>query len=176
MAKKSKKIEKETRRLIESISDLVKKKDNRYKFKGAKKKTIREVKRSCVHWIIRKGKEYPAVEERPDSPGFWTCKICGKRFPIAPLQVDSKRDIDEYRDACESFEAIVNQAFFYSVKMGGDASDTKVFLRLKELIPKFNKIVHNEMRQLNKRQEYEKNREVDADSQFGSYTSFSYKT
>ena len=34
---KSKKIEKETRRLIESVSDCIKKKGNRYKFKTKNK-------------------------------------------------------------------------------------------------------------------------------------------
>lgn len=171
MAKRSKKIEKETRRLIESISDLVRKKDNQYKFRGTKKKEVRQIKRTCVHWIIRKGKEYPAVEERPESPGFWTCKICGKNFRIKPFTPE------EYHQINETYLSVVNQCFFYSVKMGGDASDTKVMVRLKELVPKFDKISRVMMKQLNKRQEYEdRRRQSDQGSQFGSFSSFNYRT
>jgi len=169
--KRSAKIEKDTRRLIESVSDLVRKKDNRYKFKGVKKKEIRQVKRSCVHWIIRKGKEYPAVEVLKESPNFWTCKICGKQFPITPLSEE------EYREICQGMLSIVNQIFFYSVKMGGDSSDTKVLLRLKELLPKFEKLSTSVVRQLDKRQKLEATRrEAETSSQFNPYSSYNYRT
>jgi hypothetical protein len=177
MAKKSKKIEKETRRLIESISDLVSKnKDgSRYKFKGAKKKTIRAVKRSCVHWIIRKGKEYPAVEEIHE--GYWTCKICGREFVISPLKDDEdKLDLDQYRQACRGFVSLVDHVSFYLVKMGGDASDTKVIVKLKELVPKFEKIAVSGMKQLNKRHEMESRRTDDGGSAFSNYASMGYRT
>ena len=171
MAKKSKKIEKETRRLIESISDLVRKKNNQYKFKGTKKKEVRRIKTTCVHWIIRKGKEYPAVEVRPESPEFWTCKICGKSFRIAPYTQE------EYHNINASYESIVNQCFFYSVKMGGDASDTKVMIKMKEMIPRFDKISSSMMKQLDKRKEYENRRQQsDQGSQFTSFASYNYRT
>lgn len=166
---KSKKIEKETRRLIESISDLLKRRDNGYyKFKGAKKKTIREMKRNCPHWIIRGGEERPAVEQLRNSPGYWTCKVCGKKFPVKPFTAE------QYDQACESFLGIVNQLFFLSVKMGGDSSDTKVFLKLKELVPRLNKIARNEIKQFNKREEFERRRHEEDDSTFMNYTSYSY--
>ena len=75
MAKKSKKVEKETRRLMEGIADLVKKKGDRYKFKSKNKKVIKKVKRTCVHWIYRKGKEVPTVIQDPERPGYWKCTI-----------------------------------------------------------------------------------------------------
>lgn len=165
---KSKKIEKETRRLIESISDILKYRDGGYKFKGVKKKTIREMKKNCPHWIIRKGEEQPAVEERPDSPGFWTCKICGKQMRIKPFTEE------EYEQACESFLSMVNQLFLLSVRMGGDSSDTKVFLKLKDLVPRLNKIARNELRQLNKREEFEQRRREEHASEFENFTSYSY--
>lgn len=165
--KKSKNIEKETRRLIESISDLLKHREGGYKFKGAKKKTIKEMKRNCPHWVIRKGVECPAVEELPNSPGYWTCKICGKKFRIKPFTEN------EYDQLCESFLGVVNQLFFLSVKMGGDSSDTKVFLKMKELIPKLNKIARNEIKQFNKREEFERRRHEGESSTFLPYTSYS---
>lgn len=168
--KKHKKIEKETRKIIEAISDLVKRKNDTYKFKAGKKKQIKEVKKTCVHWIVRKGKEVPTVMVDPENPENWKCRICGKSFPIKPLTPE------DYQDICTQFEAVVNQGFFYSVKMGGDAEDTKVFLTLKKMIPKFNKLIRNEIKALNKRQEYE-DRKLNSDnvSQFGNYSSYSYK-
>jgi hypothetical protein len=168
--KKSKRIEKETRKIIESISDLVKYKNDGYKFKAGKKKQIREIKKTCAHWVIRKGKEVPTVSVDPENPNNWKCRICGKSFPIKPLSYE------DYEAICNQFEAAVNQGFFYSVKMGGAAEDTKVFLSMKKMVPRFKKIIKNEIKNLNKRQEYE-DRKANSDtmSQFGNYSSYSYK-
>jgi hypothetical protein len=172
MAKKNhKKIEKETRKIIEAISDLVKRKNDVYKFKAGKKKQIKEVKKTCVHWIVNKrGKEVPTVMRDPENPEYWKCRICGKSFPVRPLSNE------DYQNICDNFEAIVNQCFFYSVKMGGDAVDTKIFLTLKKMIPRFTKIARNEIKALNKRQEYE-DRKLNSDSinQFGNYSSYTYR-
>lgn len=170
MAKKSKKVEKETRRLIEGITDLVKKKGDRYKFKSKNKKKIKMIKRTCVHWIIRKGKEVPATVADPENPSNWKCMICGATFPIKPVEKD------EYRAATEHMLAFVNQMQFWSVKLGGDADDTKMFLKLKETLPRFEKVSNQILKQVNKRQAWESNREKsDLMSQFDAYGAFSYK-
>ena len=86
MAKKSKLVEKETRRLMESISDMVKKRDGRYQFKKKhKKKQIRRLRMTCVHWIYRKGREIPTVITDPNDHDKWRCTICGATFPVRPM-------------------------------------------------------------------------------------------
>lgn len=165
------KVEKETRKLMESISDLVKKKGDRYKFKSKKKKLVKEVKKTCVHWIIRKGKEVPTVEESPNNPGYWRCKICGAEFPIKPVE------LNEYHANIYQTLAYVNQMQFLSVKLGGDADDTKMFIQLKKLLPKFAKASKNIIKASNKRQQWEDNRKKsDSMSQFDSYSGFNYRS
>jgi len=172
MAKKNKKIEKETRRLIEAISDVVRRKDGKYKFKGLNKKEIRTLKRDCPHWIIRKGTAVPTVVESQQSPGFWTCELCGASFKVRPFD-----DLRQYQAACKQFLSVVDQVFFYSVRMGGDADDTRMFLMLKKLVPRFGKVAKNAMKQLKKKEEYEKrNRNAQGDGgQFGHISSYNYK-
>ena len=170
MSKKSKKVEKETRRLIEGIADLVKKKGDGYKFKSGKKKQIKKVKKTCVHWIIRKGKEVPTVTQ-DTNPANWKCTICGATFPIRPGTPE------EYRQAAEQLLAHVNQLQFWSVKMGGDAEDTKLFLHLKQLVPRYLKVQKNILKAVNKRQEWEDRKsQSDTLSQFDSYAGFSYRS
>jgi hypothetical protein len=170
MGKKSKNIEKETRRLMESISDLIKRKGDRFKFKSGKKKQIRRVKRVCPHWIFRKGKEVPTVTQDPNNPKNWKCKICGATFPINPLE-DGR-----YFEIGEKFLELVNQTQFFSVKMGGDAEDTKVFLKLKELVPRYLKIQKNIIKQIVKRQKWDEDRnKSNMSDQFDSYSGFNYK-
>lgn len=169
MAKKNKKIEKETRRLIESISDLVKYKNDRYKFKTKKKKQIKVINTTCMHWVIKNGKVKPAVQEDPAHPGMFRCRICGKLFPIQPMEKE------EYEDACRSFEALVNQAAFYSVAMGGNSDDTKLFITLKKAVPRFEKVIKNEGKALAKRKEYIESRKGDNGSgQFDSWSVVNY--
>lgn len=146
MAKKrSKKIDKETRKIIEAVSDLVKKKGNdTFKIK-AKKKQAKKIKMTCAHWIIHKGKECQTVTFNPENNEEWICNICHKTFPIKPLEPE------QYDEVCRQFLQIVDQAFFYSVKLGGNGDDTKVFEILKKTVPQFNKIVKNEMKILDKR-------------------------
>lgn len=167
---KSKKVEKETRRLMESVGDLVKKKSDRYKFKSKNKKAIKKVKRTCVHWIIRKGKEVPTVIHDPEHPGNWKCTVCGASFPIKPS------DLDTYHASCDQMLAFVNQMQFWSVKLGGDAEDTKMFIRMKESIPRFAKVSKQILKRVNQRETWEKNRErSDVMSQFDAYSGFNYR-
>lgn len=170
MAKKSKKVEKETRRLIEGISDLVKKKGDRYKFRSKNKKVIKKVKRTCVHWIMRKGKEVPTVIRDPERPGYWKCTICGASFPVSPSTPE------EYQQAVNQLLEYVNQMQFWSVKLGGDADDTKMFLRLKETLPRMEKVSRQILKQVNKRNALENNRQnSDVLAQFDSYAGFNYR-
>lgn len=170
MAKKSKKVEKETRRLMEGITDLVKKKGDRYKFKSKNKKMIKKVKKTCVHWIIRKGKEVPTVVHDVEHPGNWKCTICGASFPIKPVSVD------EYNRQVDQLLAHVNQMQFWSVKLGGDAEDTKMFIRLKENLPRFKKVSKQILKRVNQREAYENNRErSDVLAQFDAYAGFNYR-
>ena len=170
MAKKSKKVEKETRRLMEGIADLVKKKGDRYKFKSKNKKVIKKVKRTCVHWIYRKGKEGPTVIQDPERPGYWKCTICGASFKVKPSTPEA------YHDASQAMLEYVNQMQFWSVKLGGDAEDTKMFLKLKEMIPRFEKASRHILKQVNKREALENNRQnSDILAQFDAYTGFNYR-
>ena len=170
MSKKSKKVEKETRRLMESIADLVKKKGDRYKFKSKNKKVIKKVKKTCPHWIIRKGKEVPTVVQDPERSGYWKCTICGESFPIKPATRD------EYEAASKQMLEFVNQMQFWSVKLGGDADDTKMFIRLKESIPRFEKVSKQILKRVNQRETWDKNREqADVMSQFDAYSGFNYR-
>lgn len=167
MAKK--KVEKKTRQLMEAVSDCVKKKGNGYKFKSKNKKQVKKIKKSCVHWIVRKGKEVPTVHQDPLNPGMWKCDICGRSFPIKPLTSD------EYDKMVNETLMSVDQIMFWSVKLGGDADDTKMFLRMKEDLPRFKKVSRQVLKHVNKRQAYEKNRErSDSMSQFNAYNGFNY--
>ena len=170
MSKKNKKIEKETRRLIEGITDLVKKKGDRYKFKSKNKKLVKKVKKTCVHWIIRKGKEVPTVIHDPERSGYWKCTICGASFPIKPVTQD------EYAAMSKQMLELVNQMQFWSVRLGGDAEDTKMFIRLKEALPRFEKVAKQILKRVNQRDAFEKNREnSDAMAQFDAYSGFNYR-
>ena len=168
MAKKSK-VEKETRRLIEACSDLVKKKGDRYKFKSKKKKDRKRVKQYCVHWVIRKGREEPTVKQDPERPGYWKCNICGASFPIKPAATET------YQSTFQSTLEYVNQLQFWAVKLGGDAEDTKMFLRLKKDLPRLQKVSKQIVKGVNQREAWEKNKEkTDAMSQFDAYNGFNY--
>ena len=170
---KSKKIEKDTRRLISSVTDMVKRKGDRYKFKVKSKKVRKKVKKTCPHWIFRKGKETPTVQRDTENPGMWRCTICGATFPIKPLTSEGKGSA--YAREAEKMLQLVNQMQFWSVKLGGDSDDTKMFLKLRELLPAFGKASSQIVKRINKREEYERNRQhSDVMSQFDDYSGFNY--
>jgi hypothetical protein len=171
MAKKSKKIEKETRRLIEAVSATIRRKNDRYKFKSKKKKVIKQVKRTCVHWIIRKGKEVPTVV---NDNGQWKCQVCGATFPIKPLEAVNGKSA--YEIETEKMLALVNQIQFWSVKLGGDAEDTKMFLQLRKMLPRYAKVSKQILKRVNTREEYEnRSKSSDIMSQFDAYSGFNYR-
>lgn len=122
-----------------------------------------------MHWVIKNGKLKPAVQEDPTHPGMFRCRICGKLFPIAPMV---KEELDE---ACSTFETIVNHAAFYSVLFGGNAEDTKVFINLKKMVPRFAKIAKQEGKALQKRKEFiESRRSLNTEGQFDSFNVINY--
>lgn len=167
---KSKKVEKETRRLIETVTDCVKKKGDRYKFKSKNKKAVKKIKKSCVHWIFRKGKEVPTVIPDPANPNNWKCMICGATFPVAPEEEGA------YHVAANNLLQLVNQMQFFSVKLGGDKEDTKMFLDLKRNIPRFVKVSRQIRKRVCQREAFEKNRaNANAMSQFDIYSCFNYR-
>jgi hypothetical protein len=188
MAKKTK-IEKETRRLIESISELIKRKGNRYKFKVKKKKQVRAIKRTCVHWIMRKGRPYPALVQSDEHPGKWKCSICGAVFPIKPAR-EKKKDsdgnilkdsqgnpitINHYEDVANEFLSHINQLQFWSVMMGGDSEDTKMFVQLRKLIPRYMKVQNNISKAMDRKNELEnRKRDSETNSAFNNFSNFSY--
>ena len=166
---KSKKIEKETRKLMESSSDIVKKKGNRYKFK-CKKKKMKKVKQQCVHWIYRKGKEQPLVTSEASQPDYWRCTLCEHEFPIRPAELPA------YIEAIDRAMEYVDQMLFWSVKLGGDKDDIQMFMRLKADLPRFKKVCKQILKRVNQRQAWEKNREnSDVLAQFDAYSAFNYK-
>ena len=168
MGKKCK-VEKETRRLMESMADLVKKKNDGYKFRTKGRKAIKRIKRSCVHWIMRK-KEFPTVDKDPNNPMNWKCMICGASFPIRP------GTLEEYHKATDDLIANVNQMQFWSVKMGGDADDTKLFIRLKSDLARFKKIQKNILNKVNKREQWEARKaNTETLSQFDGYRGYNYR-
>jgi hypothetical protein len=183
MSKKTK-IEKETRRLIESISELIKRKGDKYKFKVKKKKQIREVKKTCVHWVIRKGVPHPTVViDKDNDPSNWVCRICGAKFPIRPDIIEEMDDdkkkitVNRYTEVANDFLAHVNQLQFWSVMMGGDSSDTKMFTQLRKLLPRYMKVQKNIYKVMNKKAEWEKKKTTtNSLSAFENFSGFDYTT
>ena len=168
MAKKCK-IEKETRRLMEAVNDLVKRKGDRFKFKSKNKKLRKKVKRDCVHWIYRKGKECPTVTHDNANQGNWRCLICDASFPIRPMTKD------DYLARFEETKGLVNQLLFYSVKLGGDAEDTKMFIQLRRNLDSCGKAAKAIVKQTNKRDQMERNRQNTDNSIFSAYNGFNYR-
>ena len=80
-----------------------------------------------------------------------------------------------YKETINSAMELINQIQFLSVKLGGDADDTKMFLKLKENLPRFSKVATQIIKRVNKREEFDKRRE-DGNSmaRFDSYSSFGY--
>ena len=167
MSKKIK-MDKETSRLVDVMTDLLKKTRNGYKFKNVKKKSVKKAKRLCVHWMNRKGKPVPMVHTDENNPTNWKC-ICGASFPIKPLAPE------DYRQTAEEFLSHVDQISFWAVMMGGDKGDVKIISRLKQIIPEFMKIEKEVVKAMNKRHEFEERKNnTDAMGQFDSYSGFNY--
>ena len=182
MAKKGKRrIDKSTYQLLEATSDLVRRKkgSDRYKFKSKKKKDIRKIKNNCVHWIIRKGKEVPAVQEDPMNPRNWKCLICGATFPIKPELPDldvGGSDINRYDKLFDQFGQTLHQFMFWSVGFGGNENNTKMVLKMRALLREFRKSHRNILKAMNKRQKWEDNKKnTDGLNQFNTFSSYSYR-
>lgn len=170
MAKKVK-IEKETRKLMEAMGDLIKKSSGgKYKFKSKSKKTLKSVKKNCIHWIVRKGNVDPTVNQNPDNGEEWRCKICSRTFPIKPLTRE------QYSETITETGKIIDQLLFYSVKLGGDADDTKLMLDVRKKLPEIQKIAKAISKAISKRDQMEANRKnTDATAQFSAYSGYNYR-
>lgn len=169
MAKKCK-VEKETRKIMEAITDLVKRKGDKYKFKNKNKKDRKKIMKGCVHWVIRKGKECPSVSHDPDNGDNWKCLICGETFPVRP------KARDEYVATFDNAAQLINQLLFYSVKLGGDADDTRRFIQMRRGLKQCAKSAKHIVKALNKRDEMENNRKnTDQGAQFSMYSGYNYK-
>ena len=146
--KKRIKMEKETKRLVEGISHLVKKSTdgNRFKFKKHSKRDLKKLKKICPHWIIRNGEEHSALRiDRRDPPNVRRCGICGARFQIYP------KTKNQYQHDFDIVLSDINQIEYYLVKLGGSAPDIKLITRLKEDIPRMLKVTQNIARITEKR-------------------------
>jgi hypothetical protein len=146
--RKKVKIEKETRRVLEGIAELIKKKGETYKFKTKKKKEVKRIKRTCVHWTRFKGKYIPTLFNPGDNQNIWECRICGHRFPVVP-------DAEKGEKAAWDFLGIVDQAQFLAVGHGGNSDDTKLFMQLKQGIPRFIKAQKSLIKFVTKRKRFE---------------------
>ena len=178
MAKKSKRVEKETRKLMESIGDLTKKHNGKYRIKGKKKKIIKKMKVTCVHWIYRKGKEVPTVIHDPENPNNWKCTICGTSFPVKPIDDIKTSDgvISGYKDCTDKMISLINQIQFWSVKLGGDKEDTKMFLQLRKMLPRFNSVSKQILKNVRKREALENNPDKhNVMAAFDDYSSYNYR-
>ena len=170
MAKKSKKIEKVTRGIMDSTGNLVKRKGDRYKFRNVKKREIKQVKKHCIHWIMRKGVEVPTLIPDPANPANWKCAICGAVFPI------HIREEEEYKNNINKIIEDINQLQFWSVKFGGNKEDTRLFLELKVRLTRFAKVQRNLIKQVDKRAHFEdRKKSTDTIGQFDSYAGFQFK-
>lgn len=177
MAKKSKQVEKETRRLMESISDMVKRRGGKYQFKKKhKKKQLRRMRMTCVHWIYRKGRSIPTVIHDPNDPNLWRCTICGATFPVNPLKCNAdqvKSHDTPYDHKVNEMLSLVNQIQFWSIRLGGDKEDTKMYLELRRLLPRFRKVARNVLKNVKKRELVENNPDKNnIMATFDAYSSF----
>ena len=179
--KKSKKIEKETRKLIHAVSDMVKyqkKGKNQYKFKAKNKKAVKQIKKTCVHWIYRKGSEQPCCQPDVKNPGNWRCMVCHASFPINPLppiQGQNGEQRSAYDTMCEDMLAVVNQIQFWAVKFGGDADDTKMFTHLKTDLPRFRKVAKQVQRRMDKRAKFEDGQRRNENGTMSHYAAYQYR-
>ena len=84
--------------------------------------------------------------------------------------------MDQYQSTTRQVLSYVDQMLFWSVKLGGDMDDTKMFLSLKENLPRFEKVTRTITKRLNKIDSFENNRsKSNALDQFNNYSAFNYK-
>ena len=165
--KKTNRIEKETRKLIETTSDLIRERpDGSFKIKGRKKKEVKNIKLLCPHWIIKKRKERATVIDA-DEPGVFQCRLCNAKFWRNPLD---NKNID---DICDYASALVHQIGFYMILTGCDTEDAQIITKLKRTLPRFRKMAKNVSRQITRRNDIHKNRGRDTDN-FTGHSLFKY--
>ena len=175
MAKKKSSIEKNTRKVIEATSEMIKLRGGKVKWrKKLKKKQIRLAQMSCFHWIIRNGNASPALIQDENRPGYWTCRICHRSFPIKPLSITDDNP-EPYVKATNDMLEVVNQIAFWSVRLGGDGNDCKMFLSLKKDLERFKKVSKAVVKRVRKRNEFEQQQNSTKSGPFDAWTGFNYK-
>ena len=175
MAKKKNSIEKNTRKAIEAVSEMIKIRGGKVKWKKKlKKKEIRLAQVSCFHWHIRNGKANPTLVQDEDRPGYWTCRICHRSFPISPL-TPTDENPDPYADATDKMLELVNQIAFWSVRFGGDGDDSKMFMSLKKDLERFKKVSRAIVKRARKRDEFERQQNKEGSGPFNAWATFNYR-
>lgn len=173
MSKKNKikKLDKETKQAIETVSELFKSKDGDYVIRKKKSKKVKKIlKHMCFHWLIRKNECQELVKTDAEDPKYWRCR-CGARFMKRPPSEEEREGI------IDRMMELINFYQFYSVRMGGDKDDAAIFLKLKKIVPEFRKMVAALHKAIIKKAEYEENKvNSDENSQFSQYYSdYSYR-
>lgn len=171
MSKKVKRLNKETRQCLETVSELFKTKDGNIKLKKGKGKKVKKTLKSmCFHWLVRKGECRPMVETDPEDSKYWVCH-CGARFRKFPPSEEDREEI------IKKMMELINTFQFYSVEMGGDKDDAALFLKMKKLMPSFAKMIKEISKAITKKADYESNKNnSDSLNPLDSYYSdFSYR-
>ena len=179
MAKSDKKkFEKDTRLLLERISDMVKpSKNGKFKFRKSSRKIVKNIKRNCCHWLLVKGKAETTVQACPDRPGYWKCGICKAEFPMAPFvkrkEPGEKDYTPGYTEVFDDALGAVNQILLWETGLGGNKDDLRTMLELKRYLPKMLKIAKHVPKIIEKRTQKD-NRNTGANV-FDMYNGWNYR-
>ena len=172
MSKKNKlknnKFEKETRRLLESTSELLRIKDTgEIKFKGGKKDK-KKARRSCLHAYIKKGELRPLITNSPTQPGEKMCRFCGATFPLVPLTEA------EYANIYKSYMSELNQMALWLVSFGGDKECLKLLVNMRTMVPRLEKMRQNMVKEIMKHKEREEKASVNKLEEFSGDFNYNY--
>lgn len=141
---KRKKYDRETWDLMESVTMMIrpgKDDEGNYRLKkGFKKKDVKRIRRQCPHWVLdKKGRPVTAVKLLRDDEGIPTgkvqCRVCKAVFPLVPSS-----DPKTYVASVSRVEALINQVEYWDVYAGGSKDNMKMFLALRQYLPRFVKV------------------------------------
>lgn len=180
--KQIKRLDKKVRQLLESTGEMVKLKgdvNKEYRFKSKNKKQLKKIRKTCTHWIIRKGDLVPTVKRDEQNPDYWICTLCGERFQTAPYEIkkDAAGNVidDPYKRLTNEFTGLVNNTIFIAIKAGGDAEDTKLMLELREKAKEFKKVGKELSKLISKVKDTDRRSKMDTMSNFDMYGSYNYR-
>ena len=172
----ARRVERETRKLIKTVTSLIKKvsANNEFKFKKKEsKKYVKRVKRLCPHWYLNKrGDETPALHPSKGEPEYHECGICNALI--------RKRlyDMEEVDEGIGEFLKIINQMEFFAIALGSDRDTISRCTQLKELIPGFRqdcKLVVKHVKDKNKVSSDKNKEEMSLNDTFRMYRSIRYR-